>query len=467
MRVALGWLLVVLAAPGGGRLVQPDRSPDGLESYRVPVVLSAPADQSMAIDSGSVLTWNRAGRIVTARRVDAQQFREWTGRAPRLAAGEQAVFSDRQVYWSADEVSHTAYLFRGHTGDGRPLRLVWWAPFAPGEEFPLPAESGPALAVRTWPDELRAVRRPRSGTLVWGAELWLQETGGSAVRITRVHVSARAGDGTTFAERTLEGAELAEACAPAEPSCGPDGVLLVRGLRFEAPAEVGHGELVAAVQGTMPGGRPCSALGRFDLLAPEELPAATPVRLPVRGNWRVALGPGDPPHLARERHCWEFDRVDRRGQPYQGDGTRLTDHFAYGQTVYAPAAGDVLAAVETAADAAAPLGGGRFAGAGGSNYLLLHHGNGEYSYLGGLLKGSIDVLPGSRVEAGQPVAKVGCNTTALGRPALVYRLVREPRGAPDGQSLAARFVAYTHLSPGARQTIDRGAPETGDWIDVR
>ncbi|MGH8237369.1 MAG: peptidoglycan DD-metalloendopeptidase family protein, partial [Steroidobacteraceae bacterium] len=47
------------------------------------------------------------------------------------------------------------------------------------------------------------------------------------------------------------------------------------------------------------------------------------------------------------------------------------------------------------------------------NYVVIDHGNGEFSHLGHLKPGSVQVAAGDKVRAGQPIAQVGTSGSSL------------------------------------------------------
>ncbi len=459
--------LCLLTAPPGGRVIVAEHGADGREYYRIPIVIQT-GESAVNVEGGVVLTWNRAGRILRADAFDAAGFGRLSGQSPRLGAGQQVIFGDTQTWWAVDQVSHTVYLFRCREADGTARRLIHWCRLGAGDDDPpLPATeaTAPRLAVVPVPDQIEAT--PTAAGLRWAFDLQLQETGGVGVTIEQVSWQARDADGGVLADETLEGAALAEALAGGTPVCGPDGVLRLAGREVVAPETTLGGEVAVMVKGTA-GGRTQTVLARLELLPPAPAPEPrTSLRLPFRGAWHVALGPGQPPFLGRQRHTWVFDAVGRDGKPFNDDGDRLREHHCWNRTVHAPAAGLVLVAHDEEADAYTPVGGGRFTGAGGVNEVIIDHGGGEYSYLAGFAQDSVVPLPRQRVEAGAELGRIGCNGTPLGRPALLYRLVAEPVGAPDGASLPARFQAFLHLAPGGRRNVTAGVPAAGDLIEQR
>ena len=89
---------------------------------------------------------------------------------------------------------------------------------------------------------------------------------------------------------------------------------------------------------------------------------------------------------------------------YRGDGTRLTDYFAFGQPLLAVADGRVTAAVDGAPDV--PVGGRTWRNMAG-NHVILDIGGGRYVLYGHLRQGSVRVRVGDDVRRGQVLGQVG------------------------------------------------------------
>ncbi|MCC7491997.1 MAG: M23 family metallopeptidase [Fimbriimonadaceae bacterium] len=454
------WLLTGLAL---GRLpaaetVTGERTNDGSLCYRCVLVVEAPAGEGMRLADVRVQTFNRLGRLFSSRLLTAGELQTWAGGRVNLGPGQRLVITGRQVWPAGSDAARTVYVLRAQTSGGHELRLeqAFWLGPEGGLSEPAPVGPRPRFEVFSVPDALEAVQLGRSARMAWPVGLWLQETNGVGVSVQGLSWVARAAGGEVLAQGSLSAADL-DALAGSH-DCGPDGVLSIPSLDLP-PNAAAAGELLVTVQGTAAGGGSCTALGRFSLQPPSGRTAKTSLRLPLRGVWRVAVGPGSGPHSGAAAYSWLFDRVDRAGQPFSGEGGRLRDHYAYGQPVYAPASGVLLEADDSHADPVNPQQGGRFGGGSGENYVLIDHGNGEASYLAGLQQFSLAPRQGQPVAVGDPLGAVG---VTAGRPALLYRLLRLTPGRP---SLAARFGGWQLLAPAASLTLPAG-PETGDQVRI-
>jgi murein DD-endopeptidase MepM/ murein hydrolase activator NlpD len=136
--------------------------------------------------------------------------------------------------------------------------------------------------------------------------------------------------------------------------------------------------------------------------------------LPFEGEWLVTRGgvtPGTSHSwgLAAQRFAYDFVVADAERRSHAGDGSRLEDYLAYGRPVLAPADGTVEAVNDGVRDAPRPGTGWLdwrvrdFRG----NWVVLRHGEGEYSLLAHLVPGSVRVRPGGHVKRGDVLGLCG------------------------------------------------------------
>jgi murein DD-endopeptidase MepM/ murein hydrolase activator NlpD len=156
----------------------------------------------------------------------------------------------------------------------------------------------------------------------------------------------------------------------------------------------------------------------------------TQFRFPLRGVWFAGVGP-----TMHTGHRWalpeefgyDIARLGQGGLSYRGTGARFADYFAYGAEVLAAGEGVVAAAVNDQQENAAALrrpgetaeaygarvqeiqAGLLAKGAKGvaGNYVVIDHGNGEYSLYAHLQPGSVSVRVGERLAAGARLGKLG------------------------------------------------------------
>ncbi|HEX6938406.1 MAG TPA: M23 family metallopeptidase [Longimicrobiales bacterium] len=92
------------------------------------------------------------------------------------------------------------------------------------------------------------------------------------------------------------------------------------------------------------------------------------------------------------------------------------------------------------------------------NHVVLGHGNGEYSFLAHLRKGSVRVRVGDRVSAGDRVGECG-NSGDSSEPHLHYHLQTTPDFG-RGAGLPAQFREYV----AGGEPVERGEPVQGQRI---
>ncbi|HEU4557282.1 MAG TPA: M23 family metallopeptidase [Longimicrobium sp.] len=185
----------------------------------------------------------------------------------------------------------------------------------------------------------------------------------------------------------------------------------------------------------------------------------TALRLPFDGDWYVFWGGRTREqnyHVVAPDQRFAYDLVVLRdGKSHTGDGTRLEQYHCWGRPILAPGAGTVITAVDSLADQvpgtmdrANPAG----------NHVILDHGNGEFSLLAHLRRGSVAVRPGQRVASGDKLGECG-NSGNTSEPHLHYHLQNGPQfGRAEG--LPAQFIGYTANG----QRVERGEPARGQTI---
>jgi hypothetical protein len=182
----------------------------------------------------------------------------------------------------------------------------------------------------------------------------------------------------------------------------------------------------------------------------------TRLRLPFDGEWTVFNGGrtlATNIHAAARNQRFALDlAMARDGKTSSGDGKELSDYYVWGAPVVAPAAGKVVSLVDGLPDN--PIGSTDRKNLAG-NHLILDHGNGEYSLLAHLQRGSVAVRVGDDVVAGQRLGLAG-NSGNTSEPHLHYHLQDGPV-FPDAESMPAVFTDYLADGlPVARGELQKG-----------
>ncbi len=162
-------------------------------------------------------------------------------------------------------------------------------------------------------------------------------------------------------------------------------------------------------------------------LAVVQYAAKNEFTLPVKGRWYIAASSSSRSHhRIRPAHEFAIDliKIGGDGSSYRTDGTKPEDYFAFGEQVYAAAAGVVVHAVNDIPETEMPRKSesrrdfairvldamwvedpsGRVAE---GNLVVIKHAAGEHSVYVHLKQGSVSVKPGDQVEQGQIIGQVG------------------------------------------------------------
>jgi murein DD-endopeptidase MepM/ murein hydrolase activator NlpD len=173
----------------------------------------------------------------------------------------------------------------------------------------------------------------------------------------------------------------------------------------------------------------------------------TEFSFPFKGEWFILWGGTNEIvnyHYPIEEQRYAFDFIIvKDGQSYSGDKTLNESYYAYGQEVIAPADGTVVK-VENEVEENVPGSMNPFRATG--NYVVIDHGNGEYSLLAHFQKGSIAVNEGDVVKRGDFLGLCG-NSGNSSEPHIHFQVMDSPD--PDhAKSINIRFKGYSNLVQG-------------------
>lgn len=169
------------------------------------------------------------------------------------------------------------------------------------------------------------------------------------------------------------------------------------------------------------------------------------------------------------RYSLDLNSTNTNFDPFKGTGAKNEDWYAWGQPLYATGDGTVVDAADVTPD---NIRGGEnffrpeqvkttpmhFYG----NYLVIDHGQGEYSLLGHIQKGSLAVKVGDAVKRGQLVARMG-NSGSSNNPHVHYEL----RTGKDlkAEGLPANFTGYRRHLGSKVLPVETGPVDTGDLLE--
>jgi murein DD-endopeptidase MepM/ murein hydrolase activator NlpD len=173
----------------------------------------------------------------------------------------------------------------------------------------------------------------------------------------------------------------------------------------------------------------------------------TTVAPPFDGEWDVVNGgvTEDTSHswgIVSQRYAYDFV-VTEDGSTHRGDGDDLTDYYAFGEPIRAPADGTVVKTHDRLRDYPNPGSSRaewrtwRITG----NYVIIEHDDGEYSMLAHLQENSVTVEPGDVVARGDVVGRCG-NSGTSSEPHLHFQLM-DRANFWTAAGLVPRFVDVT------------------------
>ncbi|MDB5098205.1 MAG: Peptidase [Cyanobacteria bacterium RYN_339] len=186
----------------------------------------------------------------------------------------------------------------------------------------------------------------------------------------------------------------------------------------------------------------------------------TSLRLPFTGRWTVFWGGRtveENYHAAYRDQRYALDlEIMQDGATHAGDGKRNEQYYCFHQPIVAPAAAQVVEALDGLPDN--PPGVMDPKNAAG-NHVLLDFGNGEYALLAHLSKGSVRVKAGQAVQAGDRLGLCG-NSGNTSEPHLHFHVQDGPKlFAGDGRP--AQFLGYKRDGV----AVERGEPSAGQVIE--
>jgi hypothetical protein len=167
----------------------------------------------------------------------------------------------------------------------------------------------------------------------------------------------------------------------------------------------------------------------------------TKLHLPFDEEWYVVWGGRT---LKQNYHAFTRDQrfaydilMMKGGATHQGDGKKNEDYYCFGKKLLAPAAGKVVSVANDVIDnVPGELNPKQALG----NHVILDHGNGEFSFLAHLQKGTVQVELNQAVTAGDFLGLCG-NSGNTTEPHLHYHL-QNSADFNNGDGLPAYFVNF-------------------------
>jgi murein DD-endopeptidase MepM/ murein hydrolase activator NlpD len=166
------------------------------------------------------------------------------------------------------------------------------------------------------------------------------------------------------------------------------------------------------------------------------------------------------------RYAYDLMSIDGSGSMYHGSPFKKENWYVFGKPVYVPSNGKIIEVQNEIPD-------NEFSGKniqapklavnadpkGMGNYVIIDHGNGEYSVMQHMEMGSITVKAGDLVKGGQQIGSVGFSGAAI-YPRLHYTVISSPKELL-AEGIPSYFNDYklyrgTIILPVKRSRIDSG-----------
>jgi Peptidase family M23 len=172
------------------------------------------------------------------------------------------------------------------------------------------------------------------------------------------------------------------------------------------------------------------------------------------------------------RYAYDFCLVNNSGLMYRDDNPyRKENWYAYGAAVLAPGAGTVVASINDTPEndykgksvLYAPIPDQELQRSLGGNYVVIDHGDGEFSYFAHMKPGSVRVRKGDRVRQGQQIGEMGFTGDAF-IPHLHYMLIDNP-DILKAESLPSYFRNFRRVVGSKVVDVTRGQVDSGDIVE--
>lgn len=165
------------------------------------------------------------------------------------------------------------------------------------------------------------------------------------------------------------------------------------------------------------------------------------------------------------RYSYDFVPVDENGNRATGPEEKNENWVGFGKPVRAAADGTIAAVVDDQPDdrkfdPASIATGGTMRVWG--NYVVIDHGQGEFSLYGHIRQGSSRVQAGQRVRRGDPIAAIGASGSSM-FPHLHYEL--QTGVGTDSEGLPSTFSDFTRVLGARKVRVTSGRVGTGETVE--
>jgi len=181
--------------------------------------------------------------------------------------------------------------------------------------------------------------------------------------------------------------------------------------------------------------------------------------LPFYGTWHVSCGNNrQPTHQGASAYAWDFIVLDGYKNPCRGMGTSNEDYYSYGLPILAPAPGTIVKVVNSVPDNTPAIVNWEQSW---GNYLIIDHGNNEFSEISHFKQYSIIVREGDRVARGQLLGYCGNSGLSLA-PHIHYQL--QNTGRVGANTIRANFHNYVTYKGASSVIVKGGIPKEKEFV---
>ena len=183
------------------------------------------------------------------------------------------------------------------------------------------------------------------------------------------------------------------------------------------------------------------------------------IYLPFFGEWTISQGhDGNITHKGEWKEAFDFVIEDETGSTYRQPGSKLEDYYGYNRPVMAPQAGWVVAVENEVEDNVA---GHVNLDQNWGNTIVIKHGEGMFTKLSHLKKGSVKVEVNDYVKKGEMLASLG-NSGRSPEPHIHFQMQANPH--IGSKTLKYPVAYYMEKTPEGHKFHSFDYPEEGQTI---
>lgn len=349
-----------------------------------------------------------------------------------------------------------------------------------------------AVQIKVLPE--RPLIEHRGVTRILNFDFLLENTGPEALHLNRIQVSLYDESGNLAWERELDENGHPSGMGTIEDrELKANGTIAIFNPFYEFGPDLPLGQMVFKFFFNPPGYDTATPLDFQSYGAvtvrPQEYPGKTDLILPVRQRSLIFDGHDFYAHHRRQspanpafqklgmrgnpvRYGYDFCPVNNNGAMYKNDNPYKKENwYGYGAAVVAPGPGTVVAAVNDTPEndykgksaVYAPIPEDDIQRSLGGNYVILDHGNGEFSYFAHMRPGSVRVKKGDHVQQGEEIGEIGFAGDAF-IPHLHYMLM-DTFDILKAEGLPSYFRDFHRVLGSKPIDVKRGQVDSGDIVE--